>query len=227
VKLSLSEAELVAYLTHLLEGAFPDGMKHDVARAVAAGLERAEHCFSRVALRGYRDERGATFDHLHGDQFAAFVYFASNSAWAVLEDERLALKLSLLNRARHALLIMPDTKLPDIFVIPHTVGTVIGKATYADHLVVCQNVTIANDLTTHLTFGAGVILFPGSFVVGSGTIGEASVIGANTTVRYEDVAANTVVTGSSPRAAKHARERDFLARFFIPPYPGFKEQSRD
>lgn len=222
MKLSLERDDLVAYVGVLLDSGFPDGASHDVARVVDRALERTEHCFERVALRGYRDAAGATFKHLHGDQFAAFLYFASNAAWTAFGDEALAQKLSLLNRMRHGLLIMPDTQLPDIFVIPHTVGTVVGKASYSDYLVICQNVTIANDLSTFLTIGAGVVLFPGAFVVGKGTIGEGVVVAANSTLQYQDVPPHTIFNGHSPNAQMNPRKRDFLARFFLPPYPGFE-----
>lgn len=221
MKLSLPRTELIAYVAHLVENAFPDGARESVERAVDAALERVEHCFARVALRGYRDASGAaSFDHLYGDQFAAFLYFASNGAWSRFGDDRLAKKLSLLNRSRHALLIMHDTQLPDVFVVPHTVGTVIGKARYGDYLVVCQNVTIANDLTTHLTVEPGVIFFPGAFAVGTGTIGSGCVVAANATLQYQDVPPNTIVSGASPETVMRPRKRDFLARFFVPPYPG-------
>jgi serine O-acetyltransferase len=221
VKLTLAKEALIAYVDRLLRDAFPDGREHDVGSAVDAALARAERCFSRVALAGYRTAEGeASFNHLHGDQFATFLYLASNSALRTVGDAALAHKLSLLNRSRHALLIMPDTELPEIFVIPHTVGTVIGKASYADFLVVCQNVTVANDLTTHLTFEAGVVLFPGAFVVGTGRIGSGSVVAANATLQYEDVPPDTIVSGRSPDAQMRPRRRDFLARFFTPPYPG-------
>jgi len=216
---------LERYLEKLLTDAFPDEGELRLGKTLARALERVEHCFSRVALRGYRDGGGALFNHLHGDQFASFLYFVSNQAWRD-GNEPLAHKAGMLNRARNALLIMPDTELPDVFVIPHTVGTVMGKATYADYLVVCQNVTVANDLTTRLTFGPGVVLFPGAFVVGTGTIGEASVVAANATLQYRDVPANTVVSGRSPDLEMHPRRRDFLARFFVPPYPGWKEENR-
>jgi serine O-acetyltransferase len=224
MRLSLTVTELQTYVDAMLVNDFPDGRPNELARVVPIALERLEHCFSRIALRGYRDDAGACFDHLYGDQVAMLIYFLASTAWERFGDGNLAKKLTLLNRARNALLIMYDTKLPDIFVIPHTVGTVIGKATYADFLVVCQNVTIANDLTTHLTFGPGVVLFPGSFVVGTGTIGEGAAIGANSTLQYQDVPPNTLVTGSSPNIEMRPRKRDFLARYFLPPYPGAIQQ---
>ncbi|MEO9170192.1 MAG: hypothetical protein ABI282_03285 [Candidatus Baltobacteraceae bacterium] len=224
MKLSLGRDELVGYVKHIIDAHVPDGAPVDVGRAVDVALERLERCFSRIALGGYRDDRGrATFDHLHGDQFATFVYFVANSAWAEFGDDRLAKKATLLNRSRHALLVMYDTILPDVFVIPHTVGTVIGKGEYGNYAVFCQNVTIANDLTTFLTVGEGVVFFPGVFVVGNGSIGAASVITSNSTVSYADIPPNTMVRGMSPQLELWPRKRDFLCRYFTPPYPGWEQ----
>ena len=223
MKVSLPKRDLVAYVQTLVEQQFPDGGRHDYEQVLDRALDRVEYCFSRIALRGYRDAAGATFDHLHGDQSAAFFYFLANCAWRDFDDATLAKKFTQLNRARNALLVMYDTQLPDIFVIPHTVGTVIGKGQYANYLVVCQNVTIANDIATTLTFEPGVILFPGAFVVGTGTIGTGSVITANTTLQYRDVPPNSMVSGRSPAIEFRPRKKDFLSRFFLPPYPGYEE----
>lgn len=214
MRLSLSSEELQGYVARLLDVQFPDGSRIELDAFFDHALDRLEHCFKHVALRGYGGKGEAHFDHLFGDQFASFVYFLANSAWKA-GHESAAKKLTLLNRMRHAILIMHDTVLPDIFVLPHTVGTVIGKGRYGDYLVVCQNVTIANDITTTLTFGQGVILFPGAFVVGTGTIGSGSVITANSTVSYTDVPADSMVRGSSPNLEMWPRTRDLLSRFFF------------
>jgi serine O-acetyltransferase len=214
LRLSLPKEQLRAYVDHLVANNFPDGVRSDLDGAFETALDRLEHCFNHVALRGYRDDRGATFNYLHGDQFAAFLYFLSNSLWRA-GDSATANKISLLNRMRHGIVIMPDTILPDIFCIPHTVGTVIGKGTYGDYLVVCQNVTIANDITTVLTFGKGIILFPGVFIVGAGTVGSGSIVTANSTVAYTDVPPNSMVRGMSPNLEVWPRKRDLLNRFFI------------
>ncbi len=214
LRLSLPKEQLRAYVDHLVANNFPDAVRSDLNGTFDAALERLEHCFSHVALRGYRDEHGATFNHLHGDQFATFLYFLSNALWRS-GDSPTANKISLLNRMRHGIVIMPDTILPDVFCIPHTVGTVIGKGTYGDYLVVCQNVTIANDITTVLTFGKGIILFPGVFIVGTGTIGSGSIVTANSTVAYAEVPPNSMVRGMSPNLEIWPRKRDLLSRFFV------------
>jgi serine O-acetyltransferase len=221
VRLSLPSDDLLVYVTRLLEMHAPDGRPNALSRIFPLALERTERCFSRVALPHYRDERGgATFDHLHGDQFATFLYFAANTAWAQREDVELAKKLTMLNRDRHGLLVMYDTQLPQIFVIPHTVGTVIGKGSYGEFTVFCQNVTVTNDGVEGLDVGSGVIFFPGSFAGGRSTIGDGSVLTANSTVSYENIPANTMVRGVSPHLEQWPRTKDLLSRFFTPPYPG-------
>jgi serine O-acetyltransferase len=221
MQLSMPLPELSAYLEALLTTQFPDGKKHDSASAVESALQRLEYCFSRIALRGYRDERGdARFDHLQGDQFAMFLYWISRAAWTDLEDDTLAKKAYLLNRARNGLVVMYDTVLPDIFVLLHTVGTVIGKGTYGNYAGFAQNVTLTDDMTGALKVGEGVIFFPGAFVGGKVTIGSGSIVTANSTVTYQDVPENTIVSGMSPHLDMWPRKRDLLASFFVPPYPG-------
>lgn len=221
VRLSLPSDDLLVYVTRLVETLAPDGRPHELSRILPIALERTERCFARIALPHYRDGRGnVTFDHLHGDQFAMFLYFVANTAWAQFEDVALAKKLTLLNRDRHALLVMYDTQLPEIFAIPHTVGTVIGKGSYGDFTVFCQNVTVTNDGVEGLNVGQGVIFFPGAFAGGRCTIGEGAVLTANSTVNYEDIPAHTMVRGSSPRLETWPRTKDLLSRFFTPPYPG-------
>ncbi|HXW51021.1 MAG TPA: hypothetical protein VEJ41_03430 [Candidatus Acidoferrales bacterium] len=226
MRLSLPPDDFLVYVTRLVESLAPDGRPIGISRILPIALERTERCFARIALPHYRDERGeATFDHLHGDQFAMFLYFAANTAWSRFEDVALAKKLTLLNRDRHALLVMYDTLLPDIFAIPHTVGTVIGKGSYADYTVFCHNVTTTNDGLDAFSVGEGVIFFPGAFAGGRCRIGDGAVLTANSTVSYEDVPPNTMVRGSSPHLETWPRSKDLLARFFTPPYPGYDPKS--
>src|SRR6202044_1894337 len=110
MKLSLPADELRAYVDQLITQHVPDRTSNEVERALPIALERTERCFERIALRGYRDEAGgASFDHLHGDQFASFLYLLANTAFREFGDDRLAKKVTLLNRSRNALLVMYDT----------------------------------------------------------------------------------------------------------------------
>ncbi len=211
---TLTTDELCAFVAAQLNALLPDARSHDCRRAVELALERTEHCFSRVALTGYMKNERAYFNHLHGDQSAVFLYFAANSAWKDLENEELATRLFLLNKMRNGFVCMYDTALPNIFIVPHTVGIVLGKATYGDYFVACPNVVVAGDQGQYPVFGERVVLFVGATVLGACRIGSGVAIGANSFVGNADVPADSLVTGQSPQLSIRPRRRDFLSFYF-------------
>lgn len=222
VKLSLPRAEFDAYVGRLLDTFVPDGIAYELTPVIDHALEWIDTCFQHVALGGYRTDGGeAQLSHLHGDQFAQFLYCLSNVAFRDFGDVVLAQKVFLLNRARHGIIVMYDTQLPEIFLFVHPVGTMIGKGNYSDFTVFYQNVTIANDITEIPTVGRGVIFYPGAFLVSKGLIGEGAVLTAGTVVRYDDIPPHHIVSGMSPNLVMTPRKRNLLGRFFMPPWPDF------
>jgi serine O-acetyltransferase len=211
---SLSAADLSRYLAAQLDRSFPDGHEHDVEAVVKRALERIEYAFARIVLKGYSNEGSATFSHLQGDQYAAFLYFASHSAWRDLENQNLATKLFLLNKAMNGIVVMYDTILPDVFVLMHTVGTVLGKATYGNFFVATQNVTVGSDRGHSPTLGERVVLYGGSSVIGKARLDEGVTVAANATVRGQDVPAHSVVAGVSPNLVIRPATRDLSSLYF-------------
>lgn len=217
MRTSLAPRELRAYLAAQLEHVYPDGRRHDVAFVVDRALERVEHAFARIVLRGYSEDGVATFSHLQGDQYAAFLYFASHSAWRDREDEELASKLFLLNKTLSGLVCMYDTVLPDVFVLMHTVGTVLGKATYGNFFVAAQNVTVGTDRGQAPVFGERVVLYGGSTVIGAARIGDGTTVATNAIVRGEDVPPGSVVAGATPSLVVKQASREVADLYFTRP----------
>ncbi|MGH7662125.1 MAG: serine acetyltransferase [Vulcanimicrobiaceae bacterium] len=193
---------------------FPDGRRLRLGKVVRRALDRVEHSFSQIVLPGYSREGIATFRHLQGDQYAAFLYFASHAAWKEREDPDLASKLFLLNKALSGIVVMYDTVLPDVFVLMHTVGTVLGKASYGNYFVAAQNVTVGMDRGDVPAFGERVVLYGGSVVIGKARIGDRVTVAANTTIRGEDVPAEHVVAGASPELTVKPATRAVAALYF-------------
>src|SRR5579872_5491581 len=162
MRTTLSSNDLGDYLNAQLKSLFPDRKAGRIGQVVRRALERVEYAFERIVLPGYSDGGQATFSHLHGDQYASFLYFAANTAWRDHEDEALASKLFLLNKALNGIVIVYDTILPDVFVLMHTVGTVLGKAQYGNYLVAAQNVTVGMDRGETPVVGERVVLYGGS-----------------------------------------------------------------
>lgn len=211
---SLRSADLAGYLEAQLKALFPDGKALRLGKVVRRALERVEHSFSRIVLPGYSRDGRATFRHLQGDQYAAFLYFASHSAWKDREDADLASKLFLLNKALSGIVVMYDTVLPDVFVLMHTVGTVLGKANYGNYFVAAQNVTVGMDRGEIPTFGERVVLYGGSVVIGNSHIGDRVTVASNAVVRGENVPPGHVVAGTSPDLTVKAATRDVAALYF-------------
>lgn len=196
-----------AYLEKQMYAMFPDG-HHRLDDLVDAALERIGKCFASIALPGY--ER---FDHLHGDQYATFLYFASNEAWKA-GHLTAAKKLFLLNKALNGIVVMYDTILPEVFVLLHTVGTVLGKATYGNYFVAAQNVTVGmhRGATPHL--GERTVLYGGSSVLGDSLLGGRVTVASNTTLIDYHVLPGRIAAGVSPNIIVKRATRDVSELYF-------------
>lgn len=195
-------AELSGYVERQLAAVVPDRDTPSAARlrpAVDVGLERSLACCARISDRRYSDPSGApTFSHLHASQYATFLYFASHAAWH-LDDEDVATRLYLLNRALHSIDVLYAVELPPTFYLEHPVATVLGRASYGDHLTVYQHCTVGGSYSLEYpTIGRGVTLYAGATVIGRSTLGDGVVVGAGARIVNEDVPAGVAVTGASP-----------------------------
>ncbi len=205
---------LVWRLGRQLDAFAPSKDPRALTEVVAAALPRVERSFACSALPGYRTAGGATrFDFAQSDQYAMFVWFCSNEAWKA-GNTALAADLFALNKALNAVVVMWDTPLPTVFLWIHSVGMMLGKATYGERFVAYQNVTVGTDRGERPAFGTGTILFAGSVVVGKTEIGERSVVSPNSVVIAETVPANSVVAGRSPGLVVKPRRRWLYGDYF-------------
>lgn len=210
---SLDAAALTAYVGAQLAAFFPDGAAHALDPVVRAALERSRHCFAHVRHPAFTDGESVYFDHLHGDQYTAFLYYASNSAYAS-GDEALAKKLFGLNKALNGFFCLYDTLLPPVMWLNHALGTVIGRGTYGNYLLVTQNVTFGKDRGAEPVIGAGVIVYGGALIAGATTIGDRTAVAANASIVNAAVPAESVVAGSSPALTIRPRKRALTESFF-------------
>lgn len=190
--MTLTTTELRLFLGRQLESFFPDGLTEryyggkDVDWALNRALERLEHCFKYINRSAYSDERGQTFfSHLHSDQYSQFLYFFMNSLWKKSENKIICDKCIILNKCLNNMFVSYKCELPDIFLLGHPIGTILGNAKYSDYLVVFQNVTVntgekADELVPKL--GKGLFLASGAQIIGEETIGDRVNIGVNAVV---------------------------------------------
>ena len=199
MNISIPSDALSDYLKHLLGLHFPDGRSVDFARSdFLHSLDRCAYSFSKIKRKYYQDEVGVLFNHLNGDHMAVLIYFLGNSIWKSSGETELPVKLSYLNKIMHGLDLFYSVVMPDIFLLVHPLGSVIGNAQYSDYFVVYQNCTVGAVDRDYPVFGEGVVLYSRSSVVGKCRVGDDVVFAANSAIVSTDVPSRTVVLGSYP-----------------------------
>lgn len=196
MKLSLPYGEFRDYVLRQINALFPDGRPlrvRDMRRPLEQAVERTAYCFRHVKLPAYEQDGEPRLNHLHSDQYAVFLWFLSNSVWREGGNPAAADKLFYANKALHGLSCMYDTALPDIFLLLHTTGTVLGKAAYSDFFVAAQNVTVGAQHGQYPAFGRNTALLPGASVIGGCMVGNNVSIGAGASVYCRDIPDRSIV----------------------------------
>ncbi len=171
---------LPRYVERQLANLFPDGAP-GVREAIDAHLDEAlarlERCIN--AVRMWRE---GEFDPLHSSQYTIFLYYLANTLWRNGADPRVCAKLFLLNKALNGIDCFYEIELPEVFFIGHSVGIVLAKASYGEHLVLYQNVTVGKNHGVAPVIEDGVVLYPNAAVIGRSRVRAGSVIGQGVSV---------------------------------------------
>lgn len=200
---SLGADALAALAARQLDAFFPDGqsvLPADLAVAVPGALARLEHYFSHIVNKYFFNGREAVFDHLHGDQYAMWLYLLGNELHRRGGPMPLCKKLFLLNKALHGCDIFYEVALPSVFLQVHPLGTVLGRGQYADFLIAYQRVGVGSNHDVYPTLGRHLTLHPGSAVLGRSAVGDYCSIATESLLLDRDLPANSVYIGN-PRDA--------------------------
>ena len=203
LSLSLAPDRLAALAAGQVNALFPDGddvTRDDLMPAMPNALARLEHCFARIDNKYFFDGTRAVFSHLHGDQYAMWLYFLSNELFRQGGSAAVCSKLFLLNKALHGCDMFYEVALPDIFLVVHPLGTVLGRGNYADYFVAYQRCGVGSNHDIYPTFGEHVTLRPGAAVLGKSMIGAGCQIAAEGLVIDRDLPENTLYIGN-PKTA--------------------------
>jgi|AntDeeMinimDraft_6_1070357.scaffolds.fasta_scaffold01348_4 serine acetyltransferase len=96
--------------------------------------------------------------------------------------------------------------LPKSTEIPHPVGIVIGGwANIGENVQLNQNVTVGNKNSEAPDIKDGVVICSGAIVIGGITVGENSIIGANSTV-LSDIPPNSIAVGTPAEVVNKVEE---------------------
>ncbi len=201
---SISEKDLSIVLAKQINNMIPDINQLsdiDLLPYVQTGLARLYNCFKGINNKYYSEGDDVSFNHLHSDHYCSFLYLVSNEAYLDNALE-LATKLFLLNKYLHCLDLYFSVRLPEVFLLVHPVGSVIGNAQYSNKIVIYQNCSIGSVFKDgkyiYPKFGENIVLYSRTSVIGECNIGSNVIFGANSFVIKADIPNNSIVTGSSP-----------------------------
>lgn len=204
---------LLDYLVRQLEHFFPDGegaqARTTVDRALDDALQR-----SRVAIDAAVMWRPGRFDPLHSEQNTLFLYFLANTIHRMDGDRRVATKVFYLNKALNAFSCFYDTELPDIWFVGHSPGIVLARAEYGSHFCVYQGCTVGKNHGRGPVLGKGVLMYPGSSILGGCKIGDRTVVAQGQRVVEHDTPGDCYVFSHGPELVLKPMKRPDLDDIF-------------
>ena len=150
---------------------------------------------SYVSLKYWSDWDNEIPNLHNSDHMTVFLYLLAREEAASGKIQS-ADRLSYLNRIRNGIDLWHTVTLPNRFFVVHPIGTVLGRAIYADKLVFYQNVTIGSSNNHYPTFKGSCLIYSGASILGNSLIGENVVIGAGTLLIDQEIPPNSMVFGT-------------------------------
>lgn len=205
---------LLAYTVAQCAGVVPDGREaafHAVVDAhLDEALERLHRCINACA-----PWRPDEFNVLQSSQHCIYLYYLSNTIWTRSGETAAPTRLFLMNKAFNGIDLFYEIAMPEVFYIGHSVGIVLAKATYGNHLVLYQNVTVGRHKQDIPRLGERVILYPGSAVVGRAVVEDGAVLSQGTRAINQPVPAGQMAfADAGGRLAFRPTPDDLIQEYF-------------
>ncbi len=204
--MSLYKQELVLYVSRQLDHFFPDNSsvnQVEIAQRIDVVIDRVNFCFSAVHNRYFQVDGQTCFNHLNSDQYAMFLYFLANTLFREQADIWLCEKLFYLNKLLNGIDVYYEVDLPDIFLFCHPLGTVLGRATYANYFLVNQECTIGaaresepGKKSIYPVLGEYCALYKGAAILGNCRVGTNCKISAHSLLIDQDLEADQIYIGT-------------------------------
>lgn len=209
-----TQSSLTDYVVAQIERLIPDGRSGASKAVVNAHIDDALARTGRC-IDGVRMWRSGEFNYLHSSQYCIFLYYLANSVWKATADPATPTRLFLVNKAINGIDLFYEIDMPRVFFIGHSVGIVLAKATYGEHLVLYQNSTVGKSDGVAPVIGTRVIIHPNCAVIGRSRIADGTVLSQGTSVVNRDTEPNKVAYNdvSGALSFKEPR-RDIIADFF-------------
>lgn len=162
-------------------------------------FQRCEYNFSKSENKYYSINGEVYFNPNHSGQYTVFLYYFSNTIFQARKDViALADKIYYLNRIMNSCDLFYEVKLPEVFMLDHPLGSVIGRGQFGNYFAFSQNCTVGNNNNIYPIIGEHVTMSANTMILGNSKIGNHVILGAGTCVKDQDIPDNSLVFGSSP-----------------------------
>jgi serine O-acetyltransferase len=201
MNIAISHALLLSLLKKQLDNSFilTDNEEKCIERCLSETLIKTELCFSNTPNKYYTKNNETYFSPYHSGQYSIFLYFLSRTVFEEnSENNILADKIYYLNKIMNSVDIYYEVKMPEIFMLDHPLGSVMGRAKYENFFTFSQQCTIGNNKGVFPVIGEHVTMYSGSKIIGKCSIGNHVTIAANTYIKDTNIPDNSIVFGSSP-----------------------------
>ena len=208
-----TRASLIDYTVAQCAHVVPDGRDAPFRAAVDAhldpALERLHACINACAP--WRPDQ---FNVLQSSQHCIYLYYLANTIWRQSGDTAAPTRLFLMNKALNGIDLFYEIAMPEAFYIGHSVGIVLAKATYGNHLVLYQNSTVGRHKDQIPVIGDRVVLYPNTAVVGRSVVESDCVVSQGTSVINRRVAAGQMAFRAADGLAFKPRPADLIGEYF-------------
>jgi len=214
-----SSQDLLRYLKHQLQTFFPsvcNGDKDDQPDLrlldihLPEALRKVGYCIDQVRMW-----QPGRFSFLHSSQYCQFLYYLAHTVWRHEQQRELCTRLFLLNKMLNGIDLFYEIEMPEVFFIGHSVGIVLAKASYGNHLVLYQNSTIGKNHGHGPVIGNGVILYPNTAIIGKCHVGDGTTISQGASLIDQDSPGSCLVfRGAGAGAVTKPTARRYIDDYF-------------
>ena len=205
---------LLAYTVAQCAAIVPDGREAGFRSVVDdhldAALERLHICINACA-----PWRLDEFNVLQSSQHCIYLYYLANTIWTRCGDTAAPTRLFLMNKALNGIDLFYEIAMPQAFYIGHSVGIVLAKAVYGNHLVLYQNSTVGRHKDQIPVLGDRVVLYPNTAVIGRSVVEDDAVVSQGTSVVNKHVPKGQIAFSGGPgKLAFSPRPDDLIGEYF-------------
>ena len=209
-----SRESLVAYTTAQCASIVPDGREDAFRKAVDGHLDEALERLHRC-INGCAPWRPDEFNVLQSSQHCIYLYYLSNTIWKRSGETGAPTRLFLMNKAFNGIDLFYEIAMPEVFYIGHSVGIVLAKATYGNHLVLYQNSTVGRHKDQIPVLGERVVLYPNTAVIGRSVVEDDAVVSQGVSVVNKHVPKGAMAFAGQPgELVFRPRPDDLLSEYF-------------